>query len=298
MRLPFFEPPNPMHPSTIIAGTMNWGVWGAKMTTQQIAQTIEASLEAGVYAFDHADIYGGYTTEQDFGDGFAASGVSREQVVFVSKCGIRYPSEGATHSVKHYDYSAEYIENALEKSLRKLQTDYIDVFLLHRPSPLLDPRVAVPVLEKLRGQGKIKEWGVSNFTPSQLALIGTEGTPHWNQIECSLTHTTPMLDGTLDFHQSHSIGTMAWSPLGGFFKEPGAVQDRLEPVIHRMLEKYSCTVECLLLAWLFRHPAGIIPVVGTTRVDRIQAMAKAHKIELETEDWFALTEASWGHKVP
>ena len=107
MRLPFFESPNPMHPSTIIAGTMNWGVWGAKMTTQQIAQTIEASLEAGVYAFDHADIYGGYTTEQDFGDGFAASGVSREQVVFVSKCGIRYPSEGAMHSVKHYDYSAE-----------------------------------------------------------------------------------------------------------------------------------------------------------------------------------------------
>jgi predicted oxidoreductase len=185
------------------------------MTTQQIAQTIEASLEAGIYAFDHADIYGGYTTEQDFGDGFTASGVTREEVVFVSKCGIRYPSEGATHSVKHYDYSAEYIENALEKSLRKLQTDYIDVFLLHRPSPLLDPRVAVPVLEKLRGQGKIKEWGVSNFTPSQLALMETEGTPQWNQIEYSLTHTTPMLDGTMGFHQSRSIGTMAWSPLGG-----------------------------------------------------------------------------------
>jgi predicted oxidoreductase len=207
-----------MHPSTIIAGTMNWGAWGAKMTTQQIAQTIEASLEAGIYAFDHADIYGGYTTEQDFGDGFTASGVTREEVVFVSKCGIRYPSEGATHSVKHHDYSAEYIENALEKSLRKLQTDYIDVFLLHRPSPLLDPRVAVPVLEKLRDQGKIKEWGVSNFTPSQLALMETEGTPQWNQIEYSLTHTTPMLDGTMGFHQSRSIGTMAWSPLGGVQK--------------------------------------------------------------------------------
>ena len=126
----------------------------------------------------------------------------------------------------------------------------------------------------------------------------TEGTPQWNQIECSLTHTAPMLDGTLDFHQTRNIGTMAWSPLGRFFKEPGAVRDRLEPSIHRMLDKYACTVECLLLAWLFRHPAAIIPVVGTTRVDRIQAMAKAHKIELETEDWFALTEASWGYKVP
>ena len=94
-------------------------------------------------------------------------------------------------------------------------------------------------------------------------------------------------------HWNHGVVTV-----GGFFQKPGVVQDRLEPVIHRMLEKYACTVECVLLAWLFRHPAGIIPVVGTTRVDRIQAMAKAHKIELETEDWFALTEASWGHKVP
>lgn len=86
--------------------------------------------------------------------------------------------------------------------------------------------------------------------------------------------------------------------VGRVFQRARSVQDRLEPVIHRMLEKYSCTAECLLLAWLFRHPARIIPVVGTTRVDRIQAMAKAHKIELEIEDWFALTEASWGHKVP
>lgn len=99
-----------------------------------------------------------------------------------------------------------------------------------------------------------------------------------------------------------SINPAALEPWRGHrwagFKKPGVVQDRLEPVIHRMLEKYACTVECVLSAWLFRHPAGIIPVVGTTRVDRIQAMAKAHKIELETEDWFALTEASWGHKVP
>lgn len=284
--------------SPIIAGTMNWGAWGAKLSARQIADLIESAVEAGVHTFDHADIYGGYTTEQDFGTAFAASQVEREEAIFITKCGIRYPSPESPHAVKHYDYSKEHIRRSLENSLRYLKTDYIDVFLLHRPSPLLDPKEAVETLEKLKAQGKIRHWGVSNFTVSQLHLIGQEITPEWNQIACSITHTTPLLDGTLDHHQTHGIGTMAWSPLGSYFKSQDEVRGRLEPVIQRLLKKYDCTTECLLLAWLHRHPARIIPVVGTTRGDRLQSMASAYEIPLEQEDWFALTEASWGHKVP
>ena len=116
-----------MNPSPIIAGTMKWGVWGANFNTNQFARAIEAALAAGVTTFDHADIYGGYTTESEFGAGFEASGLEREAVQFISKCGIKYPSEGSAHAVKHYDYSESHIRQAVENSLRNLRTAYIDV---------------------------------------------------------------------------------------------------------------------------------------------------------------------------
>ena len=145
-----------MNPSPIIAGTMKWGVWGANFTTSEFAHAIETALATGVKTFDHADIYGGYTTEAAFGAGFEASGLDRESVQFISKCGIKYPAEGSAHAVKHYDYSEAHIRRSVENSLRNLRTEYIDVYLLHRPSPLLDAQEAVTTLESLRDEGKIK----------------------------------------------------------------------------------------------------------------------------------------------
>ena len=141
--------------------------------------------------------------------------------------------------------------------------------------------------------------GCFQFHTVAIGLDGNRGNPAMESNRVLLNAHSADVRRNIGFppnpkHWDHGVVTFRCR----FFKEPGAVQDRLEPIIHRMLDKYACTVECLLLAWLFRHPAAIIPVVGTTRVDRIQAMAKAHKIELETEDWFALTEASWGYKVP
>jgi len=283
--------------SPIIAGTMKWGAWGARLDAKGFATNIHAALEAGIHTFDHADIYGGYTTEADFGAGFVESSVDRSAVVFITKCGIRYPEGNNPAQVKHYDYSAAHIRQSAENSLRHLRTDYIDIFLLHRPSPLLDAEEAIGALEQLKSEGKIREWGVSNFTAPQMDRLAAITPPAWNQIECSLTHTAPMLDGTLDAMQTKNTGGMAWSPLGSVFQNSPEAQ-RLKPVLERLSEQYECTTAQLVLAWLHRHPSGIIPVIGTTQPNRIQELAAAHRIQLDTLDWFALTEASWGHKVP
>lgn len=276
---------------------MKWGAWGARLSAKGMAQNIHTALEAGIHTFDHADIYGGYTTEADFGAGFHESSVDRSAVVFITKCGIRYPEGNHPTQVKHYDYSAAHIRQSAENSLRHLKTDYIDIFLLHRPSPLLNAEEAIGALEQLKSEGKIREWGVSNFTVSQMERLAAIASPTWNQIECSLTHTAPMLDGTMDYLQTHRVGSMAWSPLGSVFQNTPEAQ-RLQPVLKRLSAQYECTVAQLVLAWLHRHPARIIPVIGTTQPKRIQELAQAHDIQLESLDWFALTEASWGHKVP
>lgn len=281
--------------SPIIAGTMKWGVWGAHMNPTQVAGAIHKAMESGITTFDHADIYGGYTTEADFGAGFAASGIPRDSIQFISKCGIRYPIDGQPHGVKHYDYSADHIRRSVENSLRHLRTDYIDVYLLHRPSPLLDAQEAVGVFKALVDEGKIREWGVSNFTASQLELMSTQGVPYWNQVECSLSHTSPLTDGTLDTHQILGVRTMAWAPLGGLLD---GHNPRVTEVVSRLSAVYEVQPSALLLAWLRRHPAGIVPVVGTTQPSRYAEMVRATEIKLELEHWFELLEASWGHKVP
>ena len=287
-----------MKTSSIIAGTLKWGVWGANLNTYEIAKNIEEAVSAGIYTFDHADIYGGYTTEEAFGKGFEASGIDRSDVMFISKCGIRYPDAKSEHGVKHYDCTSEHIEASLHASLKKLRTDHLDVFLIHRPSPLLQAEEVVKTLERMREKGKIIEWGVSNFTPSQMQLLGQPKLPTWNQIECSLTQTTPLFDGTLDFHQTAGIGTMAWSPLGSFFKTDGTQPSQISVVMERLTMKYACSSAQILLAWLHKHPARVVPVVGTTKPDRFKDLAKAAELPLELEDWFALMEASCGHKVP
>ncbi|MDE0979925.1 MAG: aldo/keto reductase [Flavobacteriales bacterium] len=287
-----------MNEPDIIAGTMNWGVWGKDMSLSSMSRQIEGCLDRGVFAFDHADIYGDFTTERAFGQAFAETDISREDVWWVSKCGIQYPNPKAAASVKHYNYSPQHIRKSVENSLRNLQTEYLDGLLLHRPSPLMDPESIVHTLCELREEGKIKGWGVSNFTTSQLELFQGEERPLWNQLEFSVTHTSPMIDGTLDFMKVNKIAAMSWSPLGSFFKKSGPQQERLSPVVSRLVEKTERTPAQIILGWLVRHPSGIVPVVGTTDLLRLSDLKAACSFHMELEDWFAMTEASWGHRVP
>jgi len=284
--------------SRIISGTMTWGAWGAQMSTSQMQAQIEKYFALGITTFDHADIYGGYTTEAEFGAGFSQSNVAREEVQFITKCGIQMPCQARPLTVKHYDYSAQHIQKSVENSLSALNTDYIDLLLLHRPSPLLDVEIVTETIQKLQRQGKIKAFGVSNFTPSQIALLEKEIKVSWNQIECSLTHEIPMFDGTLDFMATQSIGAMSWSPLGSYFKENNSQTARIKKCMNSLCEKYNCSEEQLLLSWLVSHPSKIYPVVGTTSIQRIENAIGALRIEIELTDWFLLLEASQGNEVP
>lgn len=283
--------------SRIISGTMTWGQWGKNLSTKEMTLRIEAYVAMGISSFDHADIYGGYTTEADFGAAFSASHVSRESVQFITKCGIQYPSNARPLAVKHYDYTPQHIRQSVEDSLRNLQTEYLDLLLLHRPSPLMEPELISDVIGALLEEGKIRDFGVSNFEPTQMQLLQNTRSISWNQIECSLTHTTPMTNGQLDHCQTHQIGVMAWNPLGSYFKETNAPKDRIQPLLTKLCSTYNCEADQLLLAWLLQHPAMIYPIVGTTEPKRIDKALQAEGIRLDIQDWFLLYEASRGHRV-
>ncbi len=277
---------------------MNWGVWGKNLSEILMTELIEKSVSLGINTFDHADIYGGYTTEKSFGNALSLSKIDRESIFLISKCGIQYPSDKRPLKVKYYDYSKDHIRFSVENSLKNLKTDYLDVLLLHRPSPLMNPKKISEEIDKLKEEGKIKSFGVSNFTNSQIKFISKETKVLWNQIEFSLTNNHPMVDGTLDYLQENKIGVMAWSPLGSFFKEKNEKQKRITILFNELSEKYNCTHDQLLLAWILKHPANIYPVLGSTNPNRLKLAVNSIKIDLEIDDWFLILKASDGKKVP
>uniref|UniRef100_UPI00404B2D8A aldo/keto reductase n=1 Tax=Flavobacterium sp. TaxID=239 RepID=UPI00404B2D8A len=287
-----------MNLSKIIAGTMNWGVSDKNLSTEEISHLIHLFVENGISTFDHADIYGGYTTEASFGAGFSKSKIAREKVEFITKCGIQHTTENRNNRVKHYDYSKDYIINSVNQSLKNLQTDYLDILLLHRPSPLMVADEIAEAVETLKAAGKIKTFGLSNFTNSQTELIRQKTEVSFNQIQFSATHFDAMLDGSLDYMQMHKIVPMAWSPLGVVFREDSEQTRRLKKLLARLIEKYEMGSDLLLLAWVLKHPAGILPVAGTVNSGRIQQLSKAIACDMDLEDWFEIWTESMGNKVP
>tara|TARA_B100001063_G_scaffold247289_1_gene292208 strand:- start:569 stop:1402 length:834 start_codon:yes stop_codon:yes gene_type:complete len=277
---------------------MTWGSWGKQLSKKEMADLMHHCLSNNITTFDHADIYGGYTTEADFGKAFTDSGINRKNIQLISKCGIQYLSENRTNKVKHYDYSKEYIIWSVEESLKNLETDYLDLLLLHRPSPLMVAEEIAEAITILKKDGKIRDFGVSNFTPSQMEMIGLRMDIDVNQIEFSLTQHSAMHDGTLDYLKTCGIKPMAWSPLGSVFKEDNEQTRRIHKQLGELMDKYNATEDQLLLAWIMKHPAGIHPVVGTTNKTRLKQAVEASKINLEVEDWFLILVASQGHKVP
>jgi len=277
---------------------MTWGEWGKKLPKNEMIKRMHHCIENGITTFDHADIYGGYTTEADFGNAFSESSIKRDNIQLISKCGIQYMAENRNNKVKHYNLSKEYIIWSVEESLKLLQTDYLDLILLHRPSPLMHPDDISEAIQQLKQQGKIKDFGVSNFTASQLEMVHENTAISANQIEFSLTQHHAMHDGTLDTMISKNILPMSWSPLGSVFREDTEQTRRIHKQLGAFMDTYNATEDQLLLAWIMKHPAHIHPVIGTTNLDRITHAAQAAHIDLELEDWFEILVASQGHKVP
>ena len=254
-------------------------------------------IDAGLTTFDHADIYGSYSTEADFGNAFAESGIKRSAIQLISKCGIQM-TRGRDNQLNHYQYDKDYIIWSAEQSLKKLRTEYLDLLLLHRPSPLMEPYEMAEAANALLESGKIKSFGVSNFTPSQIGMLEKAIPVSGNQVEFSLTHDAPMYDGTFDDCIANKRLAMAWSPLGSLFREDTEQTKRIRKAMKPLMEKYDADESQLLLAWILKHPAKVFPVIGTTNKERITLAAKAMGLDLELQDWFALLVASQGHDVP
>ena len=283
--------------SRIIAGTMTWGNWGKQLSTAQMVSLLEHCLENKITTFDHADIYGDYTNEAQFGKALATSSIARENIQLISKCGIQFDANERAKRVKHYEYGKAYIIESVERSLNLLQTEYLDLLLLHRPSPLMNPTEIAEAVHQLKEQGKIKQFGVSNFTPSQIQLIEKEIQVEANQVEFSLSSNKVMNDGTLDDCIIKNRMAMSWSPLGSYFREETQANKRTQKVLAEFTKKYDATEDQLLLAWILKHPSKIHPVVGTATPERLKSAMDSLKIKMDLQDWFILLEANEGHEV-
>ena len=275
------------------------GMWRINtLTRRQLDQLIRSAVDHNITSFDHADIYGDYSCEEFFGSWMADNRHLREDMKLISKCGINLLSEKyPNRQVKHYDTSKKHIIGSVDASLQKLRTDYLDLLLIHRPDPLMQPDEVAEAFDGLLRQGKVKSFGVSNFSPTQFDLLqqACDMPLVTNQIEVSLVNSLSMFDGTLDHLMFNGCQPMAWSPLGG--------QDRIRDVVadsfyQEMANKYGVTIGDLFLAWLMQHPAAIIPVIGTMNPERVATASRMADMDLEREDWFALLEKARGFRVP
>ena len=287
--------------SPYIIGTMRLGAWGSNLSTAEYENFIEGCLDLNLIDFDHADIYGHYTTEDDFGNVLKSRKDLRQKMRITTKCGIKLISENRPeHQIKSYDLTAKHIEASVEKSLKSLNTDYLDVLLLHRPDYLFDPYEIAETFSKLKKEGKVLEFGVSNFSPSQFDVLNSLTPLVTNQVEISLLHRNAFEDGTLDQCQKLKVIPSAWSPLGGglLFKESSDTKIKaIQNTLAILAKKYGAAADQILYAWLKKHPAGIIPVLGTSKIERIKAAQEALSIELTHEEWYMLWEAALGREI-
>jgi predicted oxidoreductase len=283
-----------------IAGCMRWGKWGANFTTYDYEHIINQCVGNGISAFDHADIYGDYTTEAEFGEAIKHNHKLRSKIKIITKCGINLVCENRPqHQIKSYNTSRQHIIHSVEKSLKNFQTDYIDVLLIHRPSPLLNPAEVAETITKLKEQGKILQFGVSNFLPQQVNTLRNHIEISYNQIELSIINLKPFVDGTLDNCLQHNITPMAWSPLGGgLLSEDGHPTFRLiYSTASALSEKYNTGINQILIAFLLKHSSNVLPVVGTTKIERLIQVKEASNLNLTNEDWFKIYAASIGEEV-
>ena len=282
-----------------IIGCMRWGVWGENFSTAQYDTIINQCLEIGLTQFDHADIYGHYTTEADFGNALKNNPGLRGKMQLITKTGIQMLTPNRPqHAIKSYNTSAKHIKESVETSLKNLHTDYIDTLLIHRPDILLNPIEVADCIATLKKEGKIKSFGVSNFTTSQVELLSKHTSIEHHQVEISITNLNAFNDGTLDQCQLKNISAQAWSPWGnGLFTDKTEKNIRILSTAEKLAAQYETSVNEILLAFLYAHPASIVPVIGTTQFERIKQAKAAMQINLAREDFYKLWCASTGAEV-
>lgn len=280
-----------------------YGMWrigdDADTSPKHVQAKIEACLAQGITTMDQADIYGGYTAEAILGNALKASPGLRDKLEIVTKCDIVAPvGRHSAARVKYYDTSAAHITASVEASLTDMGTDHVDLLLIHRPDPLIDPDETGPALDALIASGKVRAVGVSNFRPWDFSLLQSsmENNLVTNQIEMSLLATDAFVNGDLAYLQERMVPPMAWSPLGG-----GRLLDRSKPellaALKRIGAEHDVDETAVAVAWLLRHPAAILPVMGTNSLDRIAKISDATKFEMDRQTWFELYTLAIGREV-
>ena len=285
--------------SRIVAGAWRMDSW--QFSVQERVRWIEGCLELGITTFDHADIYGGYGVEALFGQALAAAPHLRERMQIVTKCGIRMVSQARPeHRLGHYDTSAAHVERSVDNSLAALRTDSIDVLLIHRPDALLDADALAECFTRLRAAGKVRHFGVSNFTPPQFALLNDRIGLVTNQIEASPLHIAPFYDGTLDQAQALRVAPMIWSALAGgrLFTGQDDAARRVRAVLERIAGERGVSVTTLVYAWLLRHPARLIPLTGSRRIDTMREAVAALGVDIDAQTWYEIWVAGNGAPAP
>ncbi|QKJ87056.1 Oxidoreductase [Paramixta manurensis] len=284
--------------SRLVMGYWRLMEWG--MTPQQLVGFIEQHLELGITTADHADIYGGYLCEAEFGKALRLEPSLRQRLELVTKCGIA-TTANPQNKIGHYITESGHIISSAETSLRHFNTDYLDLLLIHRPDPLMDADEIAEAFISLHQSGKVKHFGVSNFTPAQFSLLQSRlpFTLATNQLEISPIHQPLLLDGTLDQCQQLRIRPMAWSCLGGgrLFNDAefAPLRDELQTV---MQETGAENIEQVVYAWVMRLPSQPLPIIGSGKIERVRAALGSLKINLTRQQWFRIRKAALGYDVP
>ncbi len=275
---------------------MRFGSWGAKLSPAGVATLLEGALDAGIDTLDLADIYGDHTTNPLVGDALALRPGLRQRLRLLAKVGIvKTDSPGNPRGVQHYDLSVRHLRAALDTSLRDLRTDHVDVLMLHRFDPLLEPAAIAEWVREEQAAGRVGAFGVSNFGPHALALFDGKLDIVGNQVELSLANSTVIEDGTLDATRSRGAEVQAWSPLGGgaLLQPPPALSEALQ----LFASEFGVDTASLLLRWVATVPATSV-VIGSTDPTRIRAAAEACATPFPKDAWYALWEAARGLPVP
>ena len=293
--------------SSLISTRLAYGCWrlagregGARRDDAEGMAAVRAAFDAGYTLFDHADIYGRGECERIFGKVLRDTPGMRERITLATKCGICPPWDGRTHC---YNSSSAHIVESVEGSLKRLGTDFVDLLMIHRPDFLGDPREIASAFALLRAQGKVREFGVSNFRPSQLAALQRHCPMPLiaNQVEVSLAALACLDDGTLDQCLAEGITPMAWSPLakGLLLDAPRDERTRsLQALLAKLAAEKGATPAAIALAWLLRHPARMMPIIGSTNPERIREATRADAIELTRGEWYDLLTAARGSALP
>ncbi|GAA3716089.1 aldo/keto reductase family oxidoreductase [Salinicoccus jeotgali] len=300
--------------SKIVLGCMRI----ADMTDDALHRHISTAMEAGINIFDHADIYGGGECERKFGKALK-SGIKREDILIQSKCAIRNSSSEGDKSGEYYDLSKSHILDSVDGILERLDTEYLDLLMLHRPDALMEPEEIAEAFDRLHESGKVRHFGLSNFNARQFdfvqkyvdqKLITNQiqfgvAAPH--MINSNMQTNTPFEGaadrdgGMLDYARLNDVTIQAWSPFHyGYFD--GIIMDDpkykiLNEVMEQIGDAHGVTKNAIAVAWILRHPANMQTIIGTTNTDRLSQIMKAPDVSLSREEWYQIYKAA-GHVLP